>query len=208
MLKDALSLTNNLEDPQPLQENKPIQINRRKTTKNIVATIAFLMGIQANRLDYLYSDDCYDLLVDLNADNAAKTIRILSQIRTVMLREYVIFENNLNRLVNIDNMPSLIDNNDIKWLRANGIEVLKTNTPLDSYIISINKLILDNIDRCKSLIPSWIRWDLVRDLFLMPNCYAGVPKNTKNDPLSKAKKHYWENATNYGSSVECVGNKK
>lgn len=187
----------NLEPPIIKEDTKPVTTYKRKLTKNIVTTMAFMFGVKTCHLETVYLNDCPDLLDRLNEDKPARIIRILCQIRTVMLRDCKVVENNLNNLINIDNMPSLIDNDDIKWLRANGIEVIRVNTPLNAYITSINKQILDNIDKCKGLIPGWVRWEIIRDLFLMPNCYTSISKGVKNDPLNKAKKRYWDNADYY-----------
>ncbi len=191
------TITSSFESSSKTAETRPSPINKRKLTKNIVAIVAYLVGIKTDRLESLYGDDCQELLEQLDTEKSAKTIRILCQIRTTMLNKYWTVDRNLNNLNNIDNMPELFDNNDIKWLRSNGIEAVKVNTHLDSYIASINKHILDSIDQCRKQIPSWVRWDLIRELFLMPNCYASMPKGIKNDSLNKAKKRYWDHVTNY-----------
>ncbi|MDR1157031.1 MAG: NYN domain-containing protein [Oscillospiraceae bacterium] len=185
-----------LEQPSAQQETRPFIAYNRKLTKNIVTTMAYLLGIKKYHLDNVYLNDCPELYEKLNEDKAARIMRNLCLLRNVMLRDYKVVENNLNALINIDNMPKLVDNEDIKWLRSQGLEVLKTNTTINHYIVFFNKLILDNIDKCKHLIPSWVAWEYIRDLFLMPGCYV-LPKNTKADVLNKAKKRYWENAYTY-----------
>jgi len=182
-------------------ETKLVPTYNRKLTKNIVSTMAYLLGIKTQHLESLYLEDCPDFIKTLDENTSAKTIRILSQLRTTMLREYVNIENNLNNLINIDKMPAIINNEDLKWLRKNGIEVIKANTTTNQYIISINKLILDNIDKCKSLIPSWIVWEYIRDLFLMPGCYTPLTKNMKSDAINKAKKKYYDNKAYYPYQV-------
>jgi hypothetical protein len=184
-----------IEQSVPYDEVKPVGTYNRKLTKNIVTTMAYLLGIKKHHLDNVYLNDCPGLFEKLNEDKAARTMRILCHLRNVMLRDYKAVENCLNALTNIDNMPQLIDGEDIKWLRAQGLEVLKTNTTVNNYIVFFNKLILDNIDKCKHLIPSWVTWEYIRGLFLMPGCYV-LPKNTKADALNKAKKRYWDNLYN------------
>jgi hypothetical protein len=182
-------------------EPKTAPAYNRKLTKNIVSAVAYMLGIKTSHLEYLYLEDCPDFIQKLEANAAAKTIRILSQIRTTLLKDYNTVDGNLRNLINIDNMPGLINNDDIKWLRSNGIEALKTNASANQYIIYINKLILDNIDKCRPLIPGWIKWEYIRDLFLMPGCYAPLPKNVKSDALAKAKKKYWDNNAYYPYQV-------
>ncbi|NLO48889.1 MAG: hypothetical protein GX111_11310 [Clostridiales bacterium] len=179
------------------EEIRPPGAFNRDKTKNIVSAVAYLLGIKTDRLENLYLADCPGFIHKLNENKAARAIRILCSIRTIMLKEYRTVENNLNSLINIDNMPALFNNDDLKWLRTNGIEVIKANTTINNYIISINKLILDNIEKCESLFPGWASWSFIKDLFLMPGCYAPLSKNAKNDTLRKAIKKFWDNNNNY-----------
>lgn len=114
-----------------------------------------------------------------------------------MLKDYKTINNNLQSLINIDNMPALINYDDVVWLKTNSIDIFMANALADQYITSINRSILANIDKCRSLIPGWVEWDYIRDMFLMPGCYMQITKNMKIDVLNKAKKKYWENKMNY-----------
>lgn len=42
------------------------------------------------------------------------------------------------------------------------------------HIAYVNQYILENIEGVKNLIPSWVKWDYVKGIFLMPGCYAGA----------------------------------
>ncbi len=59
-------------------EAKPFSTYNRKLTKNIVATMVYLLGIKKYHIDNVYLNDCPGLFEKLNEDKAARTMRILS----------------------------------------------------------------------------------------------------------------------------------
>ncbi len=77
-----------------------------------------------------------------------------------------------------DNVESCFDKNEIKFLRDRGIEVIHVNMRGSGSIFMnlayVNQFILDNIDNAvRPLIPDWIKYEYIRNLFLTPGCYAG-----------------------------------
>ena len=73
----------------------------------------------------------------------------------------------------LETLTDLISVDLIKYLRNKGIEIVHVNANLTSHIAYANQIILEKIDLIKDVIPSWIKWEYVKSIFLMPGCYAG-----------------------------------
>ena len=62
--------------------------------------------------------------------------------------------------------------------RERGIETALVNykggSNITINIAYINQYILDNVNKIKPLIPEWVKFDYIRNLFLMQGCYAGI----------------------------------
>ena len=67
-------------------------------------------------------------------------------------------------------MPEHIPQESINQLALDGINfVKKSSTKLNHHIIEINRILSDRINNCKGIFPSWLNWDYIRSLILMPN---------------------------------------
>ena len=180
----------------------------RAPTRNVVTGMAYLLGVKDDMMSTVYKPDCPDLLESLQRNGEAKTIRLLSMIRTSMLRNYKQIDMNLRmNLINIESMPEYINPEDVQWLRANGIEIYQANSSVNQYLPVLNKLIYDRIDHCRNLFPDWVEWKFLRALFLMPGCYASTSRVKTSErialktPLDRAKIKYWNNSIFYPFQV-------
>ncbi|MGN1098422.1 MAG: NYN domain-containing protein, partial [Clostridia bacterium] len=58
------------------------------------------------------------------------------------------------------------------------------------YLSDLNNLILNNIDKCRELFPEWIRWDYLRELFI-------IQKGANPEYTKRASFKYINNIKNY-----------
>ena len=140
----------------------------RVDTKNIVATVAFLIGIRKSAWISVYSDSCPELLTELENDQSAVTIRYLCKLRTTLMQHFKPTDNGIKYdYKNIDRLP-WYDTENIKKLESFGLKIILPNKRASDYSTHFNKLICENINACKDLFPDWISWDYLRDLFVIP----------------------------------------
>lgn len=74
----------------------------------------------------------------------------------------------------------------VSTLAKDGVRLSQksTMTPLD-YFVEVNKLISDRINNCKQVLPDWIRWDYVKDLFIMNNGKTTSEVKTELDGIKE-----------------------
>ena len=140
--------------------------------KDIVSKIAYLIGVK----DSVIKNDRFmqDIILELEKNDDAKKIRALSILRNEFIRNFKEISRRKINLEPIETLTDLVSVDLIKYLRNKGIEIVHVNVNLSLHIAYINQIILEKIDLIKDLIPSWIKWEYVKSIFLMPGCYAGV----------------------------------
>ena len=57
-------------------------------THNLVATVAYMIGVRKELVEINYGDDCHDLLQALYSSKSATIIRYLCKLRTTLFRRY------------------------------------------------------------------------------------------------------------------------
>lgn len=151
--------------------------------KSIVTIIAYLIGVPDDKFT---GDERFDIdeYKRLKTNEDATIIKYLCRLRTQFLRNYKSIDDarkyELRALENLDNY---LDVEGIKYLREKGIEINVNNAKSPTVNIAyINQYILDNIDKVKSLIPDWIKFQYIKALFSVPGGYAGYNgNNIKNN---------------------------
>lgn len=150
-------------------------LSEYKTSQTTVCTVmAFLIGAKEENFDYYYSSNS-ELLDKLKSNKDCCIIRALCNIRSNLMIHYQETHNQIKyELKNLDRQDLYIE--DIKTLRANGLEIIKANYKVNSYIADINKIISDRINNVKDFFPEWIKWEYIRNLFV-------IPKGQKEDAI-------------------------
>ena len=142
--------------------------------KNIITTIAYLLGVPDDKFG---SEGRFDLneYEKLKKNDDATVIHYLSRLRTQFLRNYkAIDDARKYSMTPLEMMTDYLDIQGIRYLRRKDIEVNVSNAKNPTYNIAyINQYILDNIDKIKSLIPDWVKFQYIKSLFLMPGGYSG-----------------------------------
>lgn len=150
-------------------------MNRKNETYEIVSKIAFLIGV---REEYFIDDRRFEKkwFDTLRQDKNARIIRNLSSLRTIIFCNYsrinqAIFYD-LKGLYDIPVIPrSLIDE-----LQEDGINIIHTNWKIQQYVEEINNCIQRSINNCKNLMPMWVNWDYIKNMFVIPK-----NRNTRED---------------------------
>lgn len=168
----------------------------RTLKKEIVTRLAYMIGVRDEALQKRYSQDCKEIIDEMYNSKEARIIRILNTIRSMMMQKYSYIDSAIKyELKNLDKIE-YFNADDIKWLENNGIRIIQVNTTIDKYLIKINQLINENILQCKSLIPEWVPWEYIKDLFIIPGC------NSSNEDavlkiLKEERKKYMHNIMFY-----------
>lgn len=158
----------------------------RTDTKELVATIAYMIGVKKNILESCYNEECHDLLQVLYNDKNASVIRYLCKLRTTMMQKFKKTDDEMR--FNLKNINKLewYDQDNIKQLEKWGIQIIKTNYRSEKYMQDFNRLIAENIDNCSELFPDWANWNYIKDIFIIPNfTKQNVPKKEFDKYMSK-----------------------
>lgn len=140
----------------------------RTDTKELVTTIAYMIGIRKNILEQCYDEECHDLLVSLYENQQASIIRYLNKLRTTLMQKFRKTDDEMRYNLKNLNKIDYYDQDNIKQLEKWGIPIIKSNYRSEKYMQDFNRLINENIDKCADLFPDWINWNYIKDLFVIP----------------------------------------
>lgn len=163
---------NNADGSTPENPFENIQLGRYKEGKHeVTSTVAYLIGVPKHIFEQDYAPLQMSHYTKLEQDKTARIIRNLCMIRTAIQRNFKNINDAMRRdFRTIAAMPEYIPEEAMRQLREDGVSFIKkSSTRLSHHIIEINRLISDRINNCKDLIPLWIKWEYVRELFIMPN---------------------------------------
>lgn len=140
----------------------------RTDTKNVVAVIAYLIGVKKSAWAVTYQESCPELLAELEKNQDATVMRYLCKLRTMLMRNFMKTDNSIRfDLKNIDRIE-WFDKENIQQLEQWGFEIVLTNKRSSDYSLHFNRLINENIEKCRTLFPDWIAWEYIKNLFLIP----------------------------------------
>ncbi len=136
-------------------------------TRNVVTTVAYLIGIRKSILQNTYADEIENLEL-LFSDRNATVIRYLCKLRTALMMNFKKTDTEMKyNLTNIDKLE-WFDRENIAQLEKWGFQIVKPNYTSSKYAELINRLISENIANCRELFPEWLNWEYVKDLFIIP----------------------------------------
>lgn len=164
--------------------NEPIY----KASQSKVSTVvAYLIGAKEDMFSY-YSGDSMDIIEKLKKNDDAIILRSLCNIRTNLMLHYQTTQESIYYFTNLDRQSYYEE--DVKILRSKGIDIVKANCKVNSYIANINELIANRINNVKDFFPEWFKWEYIRELFVMP-------KGQKEDRIMAESKKFSANRNNY-----------
>jgi hypothetical protein len=156
---------------------------------NLVSIVGYLLGVRCEMYDR--GTLIPSVFEDFQKKPNARTIRALCILRNALLKRYEDISYRLQYdFVNLDGMPDIIDPGEIRFLEEHGIRIIKANHKTASYLLDINRLITDHIQVCQSLFPLWVKWQYIRNLFIMRG-------GAKEASISEARATYKSNINIY-----------
>lgn len=141
------------------------------STYEIVSKIAYLIGVPKRIFDNEYEPPQVSVYRQLETDKNARIVRNLCIARTAIERNYKhISETMKGGLYTIYSMPDTVPTECLRQLADDGARFIKpANTKLYQHVVEINRLLLDRINNVRNLFPTWLNWEYIKDLFLMPD---------------------------------------
>ena len=138
-------------------------------TYQIVSIVSYLIGIKDEIIEDKYADDNEEIINRLRESQSAIIIRYLCKARTALLRNFKNTDNEIKYNLKNINKLSWFEAEEIEQLEKWGIHIILYNSSAENYSVHLNQLIDENIDSCKGFFPEWIKWEYLRDLFVVPN---------------------------------------
>lgn len=156
-------------------------------TKEIVVTVAYMIGVKKNTLMQHYGNDCADLIEDLFNSKEATIIRYLSRLRTTLFTKFK--KTDYEMKYNLSNLDRLewYDTENIRQLEKWGFTIIQANYSSEKYMEDFTRLINENIDNCEGLFRDWVNFEYIKDLFVVPKY---TKKNVLKLEFEKFMKHY------------------
>ncbi|MCD8205394.1 MAG: NYN domain-containing protein [Clostridia bacterium] len=173
----------------------PKSSNFENYRTDIVTTVAYLIGVSDDVIESSTSPFNPEVAQKLREDESASIIRSLSLLRKGFLINYEKIRNGRRELKQFEDMDDLIKVEEIEYLRKFSMDIpfvnVKNSQDPAMYIAYINQFILDRIQAVKPLFPDWVKFDYIRNLFLMPGGYAGhhgenIDTQQQKNKVSKA----------------------
>nr|MDE5564800.1 NYN domain-containing protein [Oscillospiraceae bacterium] len=159
-------------------------------TKELVTTIAYMIGIKKHIVEQCFDEECHDTLQKLYANQQATTIRYLCKLRSTLFQKFKKTDDEMRyNLMNLDRLD-WYDKDNIRQLEKWGIPIIKVNYRSEKYMQDITQLISEHIDQCSDLFYDWVNWSYIRDLFC-------IPKFTKKNVLKREFEKYMKNIDLY-----------
>ena len=176
---------------QPVVDVKPTRTDYVNSTYMIVSKVAYLIGVEKRHFENEHEPPKIKWYNELQINKHARIIRNLCMLRTAIEQNYNrIYNQIVNELKNLHSLPEYIPQDSLQELLSDGITVEKSNCKPLTYIIDINKEILNRINNCKSIFPLWVNWDYIKKLFIMPN-------GTNEKGVKAAGEEYYQHKNSY-----------
>ena len=143
--------------------------HRDRNTHMVVSTVAFLLGVPERFFenDEGFKKSIYDTL---KKDTRARIIRNLCMLRTAIERGFSDINHKITyEYKSLISLPGLVPQECLTELSEDGVSINYTNYSLNRIIIEMNRNIANRINNCKELFPLWLKWEYLRNIFIMPN---------------------------------------
>ena len=150
---------------------------------DLVSEVAYLIGVPKRIFENDFESPQLSVYDRLELDKSARIIRNLCILRTSIERNF----KKINDLMRMEykglySIPEYIYPECLKQLGEDGVDFIKrSSTKLCHHVIEINRIISQRIHNCKNIFPVWIKWDYIKELFLMPNGLTEAGTKTAAD---------------------------
>lgn len=143
----------------------------KESTYEIISKVAYMIGVPKRIFENENESPQLDIYKRLEYNKAARIIRNLCILRTGILRNFKQINDKITREYrSILSVPEYLPTECFTQLNADGVNFIKkSSTFLAHHIIEINRILSDRINNCKDLFPLWLKWEYIRDMFIMPD---------------------------------------
>ena len=184
----------NIDDGQ-LDENsddtEQVNIKQYENKFEIVTRVAFLCGVADYHFtgeNRIFIENVYETL---NSDAKALLVRNLCLLRNSIEHNFKKISNAMNREGrSFFGLTEYFPQESLTFVEAQGIRLPTTSRQLTDVLGEINRAISDRINNCKGIFPTWVNWEYLRELFVMPD-------GTKTPGMLKAASLFYENIKYY-----------
>ena len=155
-----------------LQELIPGEnLTYKDSTYEIVSKVAYLIGVPLRIFENEHEPPKMEIFNRLEKDKNARIVRDLCILRTSIERNFKSINEEMRfGMKSILTLPDYVPQDSINRLTAEQIPFYKkSNSQLSGHVVELNRLISDRINNCKGIFPTWLNWDYIRELFLMPD---------------------------------------
>lgn len=177
------------------EKNDQAFVGTRMETTSLVSKMAYLTGVERRIFENPNEPFCLEIYRELDGKQNARIIRNLCMIRTKLELNFGFINHAMRyELKNLDAMPEYIPAECLKSLEQDGISLVRANRKTTQYIIDVNSLITQRISSCRELLPDWLNWNYVRQMFIMP-------KGTTEQGIKQAAAVYYTHKQCYPYQV-------
>jgi len=154
-----------MEEPNEIRETVFVPAKAQKYV--IVSKAAYLLGVY----EEYFSDEGTlkkEIYKQLDINKSCRIVRNLAVIRTSLERAY----KRINDALSMGRQDVFLIEDVPQWavmkLAQDGIKLPRAGNITEA-MIYINTTLSDRLNNCRNVFPDWIKWEYIRDLFLMPN---------------------------------------
>lgn len=222
--KEMLEVPIKIDLPQEAEENElqPKDYSSFDNySKKRVTLVGYLIGLKEEIIQSApFNQEC---LNKIKTKKEIAIIRALSSLRLSFLLNYdkIYKEKQMKGpFARFEDMGQYIDLDALSYLRSQQIDPLQSGIALGDftrYLANINQLIEEHIEDIHPYIPEWIKWEYIKNLFIMPGCAAGkngCNYNNKqkglqiNAKIHEIRKDFYNNYNFYPYKTYLNWNKK
>lgn len=138
-------------------------------TKNLAATVAYMIGVPHEMLDNCFRAECGDVLDWAAGEDNLTAVRFLCKLRTALMNNFK--ETDIMLRQEMKNMMTIpfFDHENIKWLEKYGINIIGYNERAQWYMAKVQTAINEQIYKCEKHF-EYIKFEYLVKLFYIPNC--------------------------------------
>lgn len=166
-----------LDQYEPLEEQEEQEETTVETapshnrfTYSVVSKVAYLIGVPTYIFENEHEPPKMEEYLQLEKNKHARIIRNLCRLRSQIERNF----GHINKAISqeyktITSLPEWVPQDAIMALSQDGVRVFTKTEPLVQYVIELNQHISNRINNVKDIFPTWLNWDYLKDIFIMPN---------------------------------------
>lgn len=153
-----------------MQENDEY-IAYKDSTYEIVSIVAYLIGVNTSIFTNEHEPPKMEVYNRLNQEKPARIVRNLCILRTAIERNFKYINDKMqNEYRSLFTLPEYVPQQSLNQLYDDGVNLIKnSHKKLTDYIIEINSVLSNRLINCQQFFPTWLNWDYIREMFIMPN---------------------------------------